>query len=62
MESHYGGSVPADAVIVATGTYTPSTYFRRRIITVGSFIIATGPLTEGRSPRRCRATVPASRR
>ncbi|MCA1408007.1 FAD-binding oxidoreductase [Ensifer sp. IC3342] len=41
------GSVTADAVLVATGAYTPSTfgYFRRRIIAVGSFIIATRPLT-----------------
>ncbi|RUM24014.1 FAD-binding oxidoreductase [Rhizobium vallis] len=42
------GSITADAVLVATGAYTPSTfgYFRRRIIAVGSFIIATRPLSE----------------
>ncbi|MCG5479801.1 NAD(P)/FAD-dependent oxidoreductase [Sinorhizobium alkalisoli] len=41
------GSVTADQVLVATGAYTPSAfgYFRRRIIAVGSFIIATRPLT-----------------
>ena len=42
------GKVTADNVLVATGAYTPSgfSYFRRRIIAVGSFIIATRPLTD----------------
>ncbi|WP_315730309.1 MULTISPECIES: FAD-binding oxidoreductase [unclassified Bradyrhizobium] len=42
------GTVRAEQVLLATGAYTPSTfsYFRRRIIAVGSFIIATRPLTE----------------
>ncbi|MGO8038772.1 NAD(P)/FAD-dependent oxidoreductase [Rhizobium leguminosarum] len=53
------GSVTADAVLVATGAYTPSTfgYFRRRIIAVGSFIIATRPLTEA----EIAATMPGNR-
>jgi glycine/D-amino acid oxidase-like deaminating enzyme len=40
------GTVTADQVLLATGAYTPATfgYFRRRIIAVGSFIIATRPL------------------
>ncbi|AFL48830.1 glycine/D-amino acid oxidase-like deaminating enzyme [Sinorhizobium fredii] len=52
-------SVTADAVLVATGAYTPSTfgYFRRRIITVGSFVIATRPLTEA----EIAATMPGNR-
>ena len=42
------GKVSADNVFLATGAYTPGifSYFRRRIISVGSFIIATRPLTE----------------
>ncbi|NEJ98472.1 NAD(P)/FAD-dependent oxidoreductase [Rhizobium ruizarguesonis] len=53
------GSVTADAVLIATGAYTPSTfgYFRRRIIAVGSFIIATRPLTEA----EIAATMPGNR-
>ncbi|MEI3854901.1 MULTISPECIES: NAD(P)/FAD-dependent oxidoreductase [Ensifer] len=53
------GSVTADAVLVATGAYTPSIfgYFRRRIIAVGSFIIATRPLTEA----EVKATMPGNR-
>ncbi|YCI06761.1 FAD-binding oxidoreductase (plasmid) [Ensifer sp. D2-11] len=53
------GSATADAVLVATGAYTPSTfgYFRRRIIAVGSFIIATRPLTEA----EISATMPGNR-
>jgi glycine/D-amino acid oxidase-like deaminating enzyme len=41
------GEVAADRVLVATNAYTegPFDYFRRRIIPVGSFIIATRPLT-----------------
>ncbi|MCA1367255.1 FAD-binding oxidoreductase [Bradyrhizobium sp. BRP14] len=53
------GGVTADAVLVATGAYTPSTfgYFHRRIIAVGSFIIATRPLTEA----EIAATMPGNR-
>ncbi|MDX1230067.1 FAD-dependent oxidoreductase [Sinorhizobium medicae] len=53
------GNVTADAVLVATGAYTPSTfgYFRRRIIAVGSFIIATRPLTA----EEIEATMPGNR-
>ncbi|EJZ22695.1 FAD-binding oxidoreductase (plasmid) [Rhizobium sp. Pop5] len=53
------GSVTADAVLVATGAYTPSTfgYFRRRIIAVGSFIIATRSLSEA----EIAATMPGNR-
>ncbi|WP_092587577.1 NAD(P)/FAD-dependent oxidoreductase [Rhizobium mongolense] len=42
------GAISADHVLVATGAYTPSVfgYFRRRIVSVGSFIIATRPLTD----------------
>ncbi len=42
------GPVLADTVLLATGAYTPATfgYFRRRIVPVGSFLIATRPLTE----------------
>ncbi|WP_213291286.1 FAD-dependent oxidoreductase, partial [Bradyrhizobium sp. sGM-13] len=41
------GTLTADSVLVATGAYTTPNfgYFRRRIVTVGSFIIATRPLT-----------------
>ncbi|GAB3119534.1 NAD(P)/FAD-dependent oxidoreductase [Novispirillum itersonii] len=41
------GSVRAAQVLAATGAYTsgPFAYFRRRIISVGSFLIATRPLT-----------------
>jgi glycine/D-amino acid oxidase-like deaminating enzyme len=40
------GSVTADQVLLATGAYTTPnfSYFRRRIVTVGSFIIATRAL------------------
>ncbi len=53
------GSTTADAVLVATGAYTPAnfSYFRRRIIAVGSFIIATRPLTEA----EVAATMPGNR-
>lgn len=53
------GSVTADQVLVATGAYTPSIfgYFRRRIIAVGSFIIATRPLTAA----EIAATMPGNR-
>ncbi|MCD2172140.1 NAD(P)/FAD-dependent oxidoreductase [Rhizobium sp. C4] len=42
------GTVTATNVIVATGAYTTKNFswFRRRIIAVGSFLIATRPLTE----------------
>ena len=42
------GNVTAANVFVATGAYTsgPFNYFRRRIVPVGSFIIATRPLSE----------------
>jgi glycine/D-amino acid oxidase-like deaminating enzyme len=42
------GSVTAANVFAATGAYTsgPFSYFRRRIVPVGSFIIATRPLSE----------------
>ena len=42
------GTVSADHVLVATGAYTPPVfgYFRRRIVSVGSFLIATRPLTD----------------
>lgn len=41
------GEVTAREVLLATGAYTPGTFgwFRRRIIPVGSFIIATRPLS-----------------
>lgn len=53
------GKVTADNVLVATGAYTPSGfgYFRRRIIAVGSFIIATRPLTDA----EIKASVPGNR-
>ncbi|MNY14061.1 Gamma-glutamylputrescine oxidoreductase [compost metagenome] len=46
-------------MLVATGAYTPSGfgYFRRRIIAVGSFIIATRPLTDA----EIKASVPGNR-
>jgi glycine/D-amino acid oxidase-like deaminating enzyme len=42
------GPFRADKVLLATGAYTPPVfkYFRRRVIAVGSFLIATRPLTE----------------
>jgi glycine/D-amino acid oxidase-like deaminating enzyme len=41
------GTLTADNVLVATGAYTTPNfaYFRRRIVVVGSFIIATRPLS-----------------
>ncbi len=58
------GSVTAANVIMATGAYTTKnfTWFRRRIIAVGSFLIATRPLTTQKFRPSCRATVPASTR
>ncbi|WP_176074447.1 NAD(P)/FAD-dependent oxidoreductase [Brucella intermedia] len=53
------GTVTADNVILATGAYTTNSfsYFRKRIIPVGSFIIATRPLTES----EIAATMPGNR-
>lgn len=53
------GTITADNVFLATGAYTPSSFgwFRRRIIAVGSFIIATRPLTPG----EIEETVPGNR-
>ncbi|MBP2234626.1 glycine/D-amino acid oxidase-like deaminating enzyme [Sinorhizobium kostiense] len=53
------GSASADAVLVATGAYTSANfgYFRRRIIAVGSFLIATRPLTDA----EVAATMPGNR-
>jgi glycine/D-amino acid oxidase-like deaminating enzyme len=53
------GTLSAEAVLLATGAYTskPFNYFRRRIIPVGSFLIATRPLTVGEAA----ATLPGDR-
>jgi glycine/D-amino acid oxidase-like deaminating enzyme len=53
------GTLVADRVLVATGAYTsgPFGIFRRRIIPVGSFLIATRPLNEA----EIAATVPGNR-
>ncbi|RVU15633.1 NAD(P)/FAD-dependent oxidoreductase [Methylobacterium oryzihabitans] len=53
------GSVTAREVLLATGAYTgkPFDYFRRRIVPVGSFIVATRPLTAA----EVAATVPGHR-
>lgn len=54
------GTLTADHVLVATGAYTSGAsfnYFRRRIIAVGSFLIATRPLTEA----EVAATMPGNR-
>ena len=53
------GTVTADHVLVATGAYTTRNfgYFRRRIIPVGSFIVATRPLTAAEID----ATMPGNR-
>lgn len=42
------GIVRAAKVVLATGAYTPRTFsfFRRRIVPVGSFLLATRPLTD----------------
>lgn len=49
----------AKDVLVATGAYTsgPFSWFRRRIIAVGSFLIATRPL----SAAEVAATMPGNR-
>ncbi|TWF59277.1 NAD(P)/FAD-dependent oxidoreductase [Neorhizobium alkalisoli] len=53
------GTVTADNVLMASGAYTPPNfgYFRRRIMAVGSFIIATRPLTD----QEIAATMPGNR-
>jgi glycine/D-amino acid oxidase-like deaminating enzyme len=53
------GVVTANNVLVATGAYTTPNfgYFRRRIMAVGSFIIATRPLTDA----EVAATMPGNR-
>ncbi|MCJ9668848.1 MULTISPECIES: FAD-binding oxidoreductase [unclassified Neorhizobium] len=53
------GSVTADNVLMASGAYTTPNfgYFRRRIMAVGSFIIATRPLTE----QEVASTMPGNR-
>ncbi|RWB51563.1 FAD-binding oxidoreductase [Mesorhizobium sp.] len=53
------GRLSADNVLVATGAYTTPNfgYFRRRIISVGSFIIATRPLSKA----EITATMPGNR-
>jgi glycine/D-amino acid oxidase-like deaminating enzyme len=53
------GKITADNLLIATGAYTPQnfSYFRRRIISVGSFIIATRPLSEA----EIAATLPGNR-
>ncbi len=58
------GSITAANVVMATGAYTTKnfTWFRRRIIAVGSFLIATRPLTDAEVQAVMPATVPASTR
>ncbi|HWX63737.1 FAD-binding oxidoreductase [Bradyrhizobium sp.] len=53
------GHVTAEQVLLATGAYTTPNfrYFRRRIVTVGSFIIATRPLKAA----EIAATMPGNR-
>ncbi|RWC97548.1 MAG: FAD-binding oxidoreductase [Mesorhizobium sp.] len=53
------GKISADNVLVATGAYTTPnfSYFRRRLISVGSFIIATRPLSDA----EIAATMPGNR-
>lgn len=53
------GAVTADNVLMASGAYTTPNfgYFRRRIMAVGSFIIATRPLTE----QEIASTMPGNR-
>jgi glycine/D-amino acid oxidase-like deaminating enzyme len=53
------GTATADKVLLATGAYTTAAFpwFRRRIVPVGSFIIATRPLTEA----EIAASVPGDR-
>lgn len=53
------GTLRADNLLIATGAYTTPnfSYFRRRILVVGSFIIATRPLTDA----EIAATMPGHR-
>lgn len=53
------GSIEADQVLVATGPSQkgPFGYFRRRLVSVGSFIVATTPL----SAAQCRSIMPGRR-
>lgn len=53
------GTLSADQVFLATGAYTTAAfgYFRRRIVPVGSFLLATRPL----SPAEVAATMPGNR-
>lgn len=53
------GKVLADKVFLATGAYTTSAFpfFRRRVVPVGSFLLATRPLTEA----EVSATLPGNR-
>ena len=53
------GILTADRIILASGAYTsgPFQYFRRRVIPVGSFIIATRPLSND----EVAATMPGNR-
>jgi glycine/D-amino acid oxidase-like deaminating enzyme len=53
------GRVRAGKVLLATGAYTTGAFpwFRRRIVPVGSFVVATRPLTEA----EIAATVPGDR-
>ena len=53
------GTVTADKVLLATGAYTTAAFpwFRRRIVPVGSFLIATRPL----SAAEIAATLPGDR-
>ncbi|WP_411840396.1 NAD(P)/FAD-dependent oxidoreductase [Paracoccus sp. ME4] len=53
------GAVTAGQVVLATGAYTGDAFpwFRRRIVPVGSFIIATAPLSEA----QIAASVPGDR-
>jgi glycine/D-amino acid oxidase-like deaminating enzyme len=53
------GRITSDNLLIATGAYTTPNfgYFRRRIISVGSFIIATRPLSDA----EIAATMPGNR-
>ena len=53
------GNITADKVLLATGAYTTPAFgwFRRRIVPVGSFLLATRPLT----PSEIAATLPGNR-
>jgi glycine/D-amino acid oxidase-like deaminating enzyme len=53
------GKVTADHLLLATGAYTTAEfgYFRRRLIPVGSFIVATRPLTD----TEVQSTMPGNR-